>query len=161
MRPLHPTCLVSGTTPVRPLISLGAPTPDRSFALKDHVTIPNWVSRPAIQRFEESLQAQGPHDGRLPAIDQAVSRVRGDRNVTGGGFRLFHTISEKSKGKALCCGLDLDIIAYLAGLPDRAAASRLLKDVEASEAIDVLRFSEPGPPLSPPVRRLCGSAHQG
>jgi hypothetical protein len=104
--------------------------------------IPEWVSREQVREFERVLQDQGEYPNRLAALDQAAYRVRATASVSHRGFRLYDSVLDTSKGEHRCCLLDLDKLGFVAGIPDRANASKVLDEIEAAGLVKTLRFTE-------------------
>jgi hypothetical protein len=125
--------------------------PDRNYRIG--FRIPEYVSRQKVTAFERVLQEQGAYPNRLAALDQAAYRVRAAKSVTARAYRVYDAVLDTSRGEHRCCLLDLDKIAYLAGVSDRSVASKVIAELEEGRHAATLKFTE-GPLGSPTARRL-------
>jgi hypothetical protein len=116
------------------------PGPDRTFRIT--FDIPEWVSREKVRVFQGALQEQGPYPNRLGALDQAAYRIRASLEVSPAEFRIYDAVLDVSKGDRRCSLLDMDKIAFLAGISDRSNAAKLVKSLEEKGAVVALRFTE-------------------
>ncbi|MFZ4807188.1 MAG: hypothetical protein ACOYLQ_08010 [Hyphomicrobiaceae bacterium] len=93
-----------------------------------------------IAAFQAAVQSHGDEDIRLDALDNAIWRVRSDREVTHAAFRIYSTIVTHAKMRDRCCYIGLDQLAALAGISRRNVVSDAIAELESVGIVAALRF---------------------